>query len=523
MANKFQINLVAVDRATAVIRKVNKSMNGMLRPMTNITRSTKALGNEVWANPIVKGVRRVGNAAWWAGSKVSSLISPMTALAGASSIAGIYSLADSWGRAGININYAAQRIGMSIGKLQGYRGAAVAAGLSADDMQNSLESLSVTLQDATQGRNQTAMYLLGTLGVKLKRNASGVIDTGKALDDIADALARTSNPATQATIASGLGLLPMLPILRQGHQALAKYIKLAKDMGAVDEEAAKANERLGESFSKLKLAWEGRENKISKGGLVRNLTYGNNALADWLSGQKSWMQIEKNYWGIKNKSRPANPAESGKITQGMPTFGIARIPDLRAYVHNQIAAGLKREGRSFGAYGSNPLGLRLNNPGNLRYAGQAGATRGARGFAQFGSRQAGMDALANQLTLYSNRDHLDTISGIIRKYAPPSENDTPTYIRQISSGMGVDPNQHLDINNPAVLSRLMTGITGKETSYMPSAEEIGQAVANALTRNPLSLNVHLDGPPGIRVTQKQASGHGNVATRVATSMHGTGA
>lgn len=69
---------------------------------------------------------------------------------------------------------------------------------------------------------------------------------------------------------------------------------------------------------------------------------------------------------------------------------------------------------------------RLNNPGNLRYAGQPNATQGEKGFAQFPSPLDGWEALLRQVELEQNRNH--TIETMIAKYAPPSENDTQKYI-----------------------------------------------------------------------------------------------
>ena len=68
-----------------------------------------------------------------------------------------------------------------------------------------------------------------------------------------------------------------------------------------------------------------------------------------------------------------------------------------------------------------------NNPGNLRPPGAS------TGFQQFGSPEAGVAAMARQLQLYENRDHLDTLSKIISRYAPASENDTGSYIADVPS------------------------------------------------------------------------------------------
>lgn len=75
-----------------------------------------------------------------------------------------------------------------------------------------------------------------------------------------------------------------------------------------------------------------------------------------------------------------------------------------------------------------------NNPGNLRFAGQAGAMKGEKGFARFDSPGAGLAALDRQIALDASRGL--TLAGFVNKYAPPTENDTGTYLRQIASATG---------------------------------------------------------------------------------------
>ena len=84
-----------------------------------------------------------------------------------------------------------------------------------------------------------------------------------------------------------------------------------------------------------------------------------------------------------------------------------------------------------------------NNPGNLIYAGQAGATPGAGGFAQFGSYQDGLDALNNQIQLYASRGL--TIQGMMNVYAPATQaGNTPTlYASNVAGALGVAPDTPL--------------------------------------------------------------------------------
>lgn len=107
-----------------------------------------------------------------------------------------------------------------------------------------------------------------------------------------------------------------------------------------------------------------------------------------------------------------------------------------------------------------------NNPGNLRSWGNM-PTSG--GFAVFPSTESGLSAMGKQLQLYGKRGN-DTIAGIISKYAPSSENNTQAYIDDVSKRTGFAPNQHLDLNDQAVLSKLMSAMTKHEnnkTNYSP--------------------------------------------------------
>lgn len=91
-----------------------------------------------------------------------------------------------------------------------------------------------------------------------------------------------------------------------------------------------------------------------------------------------------------------------------------------------------------------------NNPGNLRFVGQAGATQGSGGFARFSSPAAGVSALASQIKLDASRGA--TLASFINKYAPPSENNTSQYLTQAIANLKVSPTTKLSsISLPAIV------------------------------------------------------------------------
>lgn len=105
---------------------------------------------------------------------------------------------------------------------------------------------------------------------------------------------------------------------------------------------------------------------------------------------------------------------------------------------------------------SSNLAFVNNNPGNLRYVGQAGATPGKGRFAKFESAEAGAKALVKQIALDASRGH--TLLSFISKYAPPSENDTKSYINNVAKTLGVSTDTKIANINIKKLAQIIAQI-----------------------------------------------------------------
>lgn len=156
-------------------------------------------------------------------------------------------------------------------------------------------------------------------------------------------------------------------------------------------------------------------------------------------------------------------------------------------------------------------GERNNNPGNLNYAGQSGASLESPGgrFAKFQTAFDGLRAMSRQLMLYASRG-INTVEGIISTWAPGSENDTGSYINAISKGLGVDSKAALNLQNPQVMSSLMNGIIQHENGRNVYSGELVNRAAIAGTGGATvnqETNIHIHG-----VSDPQAAG-GAVADR----------
>ena len=116
-------------------------------------------------------------------------------------------------------------------------------------------------------------------------------------------------------------------------------------------------------------------------------------------------------------------------------------------------------------------GLDNNNPGNLRrsydksgnelfFEGQVPNSTDP-SFRQFTNMGYGYRALLKQLQSYVNNG-TDTVSSIISKWAPASENDTNTYITDVENTTGIDRNKQISSDDSQSLISIASAISYHE-------------------------------------------------------------
>lgn len=104
--------------------------------------------------------------------------------------------------------------------------------------------------------------------------------------------------------------------------------------------------------------------------------------------------------------------------------------------------------RTSAAMGEIPAPLRNNNPGAMMPGGK---------LAQYSDMQTGLQAMDSNLASYGKQG-VNTLAGVISKWAPPNENNTQAYIQDVSQRLGINPTQPIDLSNPAVRQAVSTGI-----------------------------------------------------------------
>jgi len=150
-------------------------------------------------------------------------------------------------------------------------------------------------------------------------------------------------------------------------------------------------------------------------------------------------------------------------------------------------------------WGTRPLTERYNNPGALEYQSwmeKYGARLGPNGrYAAFDSPDAGYGVMSKVLDTYQNKHGLNTVAGIVNRWAPSSvdNNSTGTYTQKVAAALGVDPNAPLSPEQRPALMRAMASYeSGREA---PSPNGLSPASnGQQPMRNPwLGLNWPTDG------------------------------
>lgn len=98
----------------------------------------------------------------------------------------------------------------------------------------------------------------------------------------------------------------------------------------------------------------------------------------------------------------------------------------------------------------------INNPANIRYSASnlwVGQQSAKTGFCQFDELEHGVRALMIIIKNYYYKHDAITVTKLIARFAPPSENNTVKYIMYVSKRLSVQPNDIIawNINNVVLL------------------------------------------------------------------------
>lgn len=118
-----------------------------------------------------------------------------------------------------------------------------------------------------------------------------------------------------------------------------------------------------------------------------------------------------------------------------------------------------------------PRGIANHNPGNIRRGTSAwqgmSLAQPDPDFISFDTPEYGLRALMKILLTYQDKDDIEHVQGMILRWAPPSENDTGAYVRDVCLHVGVKPDDYISLHVPENLIRMAQAITHHENGNSP--------------------------------------------------------
>lgn len=514
--NRFALTLTATDRATKTVNKVNASVNKLFRPLDQAGKSIKSFSDALGRNDLVRrplwaldkvgrGVTMFGSAF---GAAESSVLGSSTRIASAlgmiggpiggllagtaAAAGGVAAVSVRMAQMGQDVTRTAQGLNMSTTALQTYRKAAELAGLKTEVMDGALSALGSTLYSEQAGMNQPLAAALQFARINVKQTKDGAVDLQEALLDIADVVHRMPDQIQARQFTDMLGVSELLPLLRKGRVGIEEYLREAKRLGILSEEQTARNDQQANSWNRTKTALDSAA--VSVGNLVaRYLDLDNaaavtsrvaNRLSNIGSGGKGGGD---SFWSRIPMPFLFNPKGIFALSDGAKS-AMDWWDKLRG---GAAPEGPRSSSGTIGGYMSRaggPLGIRNNNPGNLRSWPGAGTSGG---FARFATPEAGLAAMSKNLLGYQDRYGISTIGGIVNRWAPASDgNNVGAYESDVAKRTGFGINQRLNLHDPQTLQALVTAITQHENGQQPyTPEQLASAIASALRDAPLKIEV----------------------------------
>ncbi|WP_338805152.1 structural protein [Xenorhabdus griffiniae] len=120
-------------------------------------------------------------------------------------------------------------------------------------------------------------------------------------------------------------------------------------------------------------------------------------------------------------------------------------------------------------------GINNHNPGNIRHGDkwQGLCSRQTdQSFCQFIAPEYGIRAMIVIIRNYERKYGLNTIRQIITRWAPPSENDTESYISYVSRSIGIDSRAVIDVNDKSIMTALVKAMIQMENGKQPYSDDV---------------------------------------------------
>ncbi|HEJ7999078.1 TPA: hypothetical protein SMI16_004548 [Serratia liquefaciens] len=518
MDNSFDFELKANDEASAAILRIEEVVKN-LNPLLDKTRDALALGGQdsrdnlddlgsrfdVLAKNARSGVQFIGDLV-----PPLKMVGGLTlGLGGAAAVVNVVkNNLTNFANTGYRIDTIAKNVSMTADAFQELTGAMIENGSAREAAEGSVGDLFEKANDAAHGRNDGFLALLKQRGVGISLTKDGLADVGKLVNDLNRSM--QSLPAgQQALFANKLGLSPeLLSYLRNTTSEVQRLKDQARRDGLIFSDKDLQNalafkqqlNQIGAAYDGMLLkgqAWLGQSETLaaSVDQIKQVMSNGldSTAVGSILTFNRGGKQADiiRNAQGDDKFKDTLSWKEKLDLKLGYASEDL--IKKLDGYYKPVWRAdrlkgdldkisGMQGPGNGvstpYGQPGNNALGLRNNNPGNLRAAPNATGRNG--GFVTFETPEDGLAALSRQLMLFGDRGK-NTLNSMIPTYAPSSENNTQAYIEAVAKQTGFNPSEPLDLHSPGMLEKLIPAIIKHENGAQPyTADEISKGINDSV-------------------------------------------
>lgn len=544
MANRFDFELTANDKATESINRINEAVDNLI-PKLDQTPEKLKLGGQQSIDGLLNINTQFDNLTKGARQSVQfigDIVPPLKmvtnlsmGLGGAAAVVNqVWKGVKDFGETGYHINSLSKNISQTTDAFQKLTGAMIENGASRDDSINSIVGVYDRANSALSGEDGVFSALLAQQGIYISKTKDGVADVNKLMDDIS-ARMQKMNGAQQALFVKKLG----------GSDDLLNYLRLsANEIQRLKDQAQRDGLIFSDKDIQNALEFRKQMNQVSAswdGMMMRGQAF----LGQMDLVKSSVDQVKQiamhgfdavTVGGIMTWNKGGNQADKLRRAQAdeefKKTLSFKEKMDLRlGYMSPELDKKIDArylptdKASDFGtdvqalhvadpvtAPPINPVvdpnarSVRNNNPWNLNYGRQSGATleQGANEprFARFPTPEAGVLAADRQLQLYysgkSEAAHhrpLQTLTDIISTASPHLDgNNTEGMINGASGELGLDKDAPLNLTDPSLRARVLAAIFRQEGNSTYTPEKILQVIGKTDTQPQYNEQQAADAP-----------------------------
>lgn len=324
--NKFEIQIVALDRFSKQFQKLKNDAAQSLQPLVRSQRSVAALSRVMNLPQLGRGIQNAASAAGLFAQNLGLATGPIGALTRGGVLVGVAALSAAlvaltarWASLGFNVATTSRSLGMSTDQFQRLQGVAKLSNVPVESMVDALGELQARMRliDNQDPGANTMMSLLAKNLVQIRRNKDGLFDLTAFLEDLSRVTQRLGDPSKQRAFAEAFGLGPLISILREGPEAVRKLGDAFESLGG--KQAKPALDwavKFTDSLNRMRVALDGVANSLGVmfgPGMTRLM----DALTDRVSGKKSWLTFGYSTEGLSS----GMDAWKNKLLYGTPLFG----------------------------------------------------------------------------------------------------------------------------------------------------------------------------------------------------------